>query len=244
MSRFKFGELQVDVNRLGPDTERPHLEAYTVRLSAPDKESWIESRVVSKPKIRSSGSDFFLAAAMLSNLQMAAGDPKFWATTTRLLGAISPEEIQATIKMAKKLEPYLDRANDEVAKRFQLYSEHWEGGIGPMELGIARHLQLPEHIGLPEEAADFFAYLYLVDRTAFHPDDDFNTYVDRTGKRTYTVEEAELRNALMMEAIQAVEAEDLDIYELALWVQGLIESNEELAKDAPKWLIKQSETWV
>jgi hypothetical protein len=245
MSRFKFGEIQADVNRLGPVAESPHLEAYSVRLSAPDKASWIESRVESTAKVRSSGSDFLLAALLLAELESAARDPGRWAfLKQQTVRNISSEELRATIEMAQRLEPYLEQAVLAAHDRYELYSEHREGGIGPLEMGIARQLQLPEHIGLPEEVADFFAYLYLVDRTAFHPDDDFNTYVDRSGKRTYSEEEAELRNNLMFEAFQAVDVEGIDIYELGLWVQGLINGDEELSKDAPAWLVKQSKTWV
>lgn len=244
MSRFRFGEIQADVNRQGPVAESPHLEAYIVRLSAPDKESWIESQVVTSPRPRSSGSDFEMAAHVLALMKFAADDPKLYTIQMRQIGRVSPEEIAATILMAQHLDPYLEKAVLDAHDRYSLYSEYREGGIGPLEMGIARSLQLPEHIGLPEEIADFFAYLYIVDRTSFHPDDDFNTYVDRTGKRAYSVPEAELRNSLMVEAFQAADAAEIDIYELGLWIQGLIEDNEELAKGAPKWLVKQSESWV
>lgn len=244
MSRFRFGEIRADVNRQGPVAESPHLEAYTVRLSAPDKESWIESQVVTSPRPRSSGSDFEMAAHVLALMKFAADDPKLYTIRMRQIGRVSPEEIAATIEMARHLDPYLEKAVLDAHDRYGLYSEYREGGIGPLEMGIARLLQLPEHIGVQEEIADFFAYLYLVDKTAFHPDDDFNTYVDRAGKRTFSVPEAELRNNLMFEAFQAADAEEIDIYELGLWVQGLIYGNEELAKDAPNWLVKQSESWI
>jgi hypothetical protein len=83
-----------------------------------------------------------------------------------------------------------------------------------------------------------------VDKTSFHPDDDFHGYVTGEGKRAYSVPEAELRNVLMLEAFEAADAAEIDIYELGLWVQGLVQGDEELAKDAPDWLVKLSETWV
>ncbi len=83
MSRFKFGEIRADVNRLGPVPENPQLEVYSVRLTAPESDTWIESQIVSTGKVRSAGSDFFLAAVMLANLEMAARDPKLWAISTR-----------------------------------------------------------------------------------------------------------------------------------------------------------------
>jgi hypothetical protein len=244
MSRFKFGDLRVDVNRLGPVPENPQLEAYSVKVTVPKSDDWIESRIVSQANVRSSGSDFFLAAVMLANLEMAARDPKLWAIATKAIRDISPEEIQATVAIAQRLAPYLAEANREAYKRFPLYQEHREGKIGPLEMGIARHLQLPEHIGNKEEIAQFFAYLYIVDHTDFHPDEDFSTFSDREGNPAYTEDQANLRNALMVEALQAADAEHLDLSEVALWVQGLIFDNEELTADAPKWLRKLSKEWI
>jgi hypothetical protein len=91
MSRFRFGEIQADVNRLGPVAESPHLEAYSVRLSAPDKASWIESQVVGSPRPRSSGSDFEMAAHVLALMKFAADDPKLYTIQMRKIGRVSPE---------------------------------------------------------------------------------------------------------------------------------------------------------
>jgi hypothetical protein len=244
MSRFKFGEIQADVSRLGPVAESPHLEAYTVRLSAPDEESWIESQVVTSPRPRSSGSDFEMAAHTLALMKFAADDPKLYTIKMRQMGRVSPEEIAATIEMARHLDPYLEKAVLDAHDRYDLYSEYREGSIGPPELGIARIIQLPEHIGLPEEVADFFAYLYLVDRVDLHPDTPFRKYVDRKGKRVFSESEASLRDSLMVEAFQAADAGEVDIYDLGLWVQGLIFGDERLSKDAPSWLVEQSKTWA
>lgn len=242
MAKFKFGEIRADVNRLGPMPENPQLDVYSVRLTAPNSEDWIESRIIQEQKPRSAGSDFFLAAVMLSNMEVAARVPELWATTTQRLREVSPEEIAATLEMAKRLEPYLEEAGREAHDRFQLYGEHWESGVGPLELGISRPLQLPKRIRTKEDIANFFAYLLWVEGTSLDPDEDFNMFVDRTGAPTYTTEEGHERNRLMAEAWDVARKEKLNIYDLSIWVNTIFDNAN--VRKVPKWMIDLSSNWI
>lgn len=126
---------------------------------------------------------------------------------------------------------------------------------GGAAMGAARPGRaLPGAVESLEDAVDFFAYLYEVDRLSFHPDDRFYReetrkvgYVDREGRPSYTVAEARLRDRLMAEAWDATGREGVDIYALAMWVawqlghwdqpEGLPEELEGRAQDAiKKWL--------
>lgn len=244
MSTFRFGEIKVDVHRTGPDPLSPNLDFYAIKISHQDV--FMESLMPFPKSARSAGTDFAIAMNALLYLVPIARNPERWADVMRQEGRISQEEIDATIDVAQALSPYLESAVDTAFQRQQMYTEHYERGVGPLEMGIARKLELPEHIGNKEEIAQFFAYLYLVDRSSFHPDEDFNTFVDRDGRPAYTPEQAELRNALMLEAIQAAEAEGLDIYEIAIWVGALTGANydPENEKSAPKWIKALSKEWV
>lgn len=246
MSTFKFGEIKVEVHRMGPDPLHPHSDFYAVKVSHDD--TWMES-MLERPKAnRTAGSDFEIAAEVVSNLYLIATEPGAWAAEAQKVGRASQEEIDATIAVADNLRPYLNEAIRSTRGKFDLFSEHFEAGVGPYDpsMGISRKLELPEHIGNKQEIAQFFAYLYLVDRTSFHPDDDFSTYVDREGLPAFTPEEAERRNALMLEAIQAADAEGLDIYELGLWVGAVIGANDDPENEAsaPKWIKDLSKEWV
>lgn len=246
MGSFKFGQIRADVNRLGPVPEKPRFDLYGIKLSV-DEDTWIESQMARpNDQPRSSGSDFEMAAFMLATMKFAADDPKLYYIRMVKFGQVSPEEILATVELAKRLEPYLEEAVKDAHDRYSLYSEHREGRPGPLEMGIARPLQLPEHIGLKEEIAEFFAYLYLVDKTSFHPDEDFESYVDKDGKPAYSPEEAKARNILMTEAFQAAEAEGLDLYEVALWVGALAGVNDDPENEAqaPDWIKALSNTWI
>jgi len=246
VSTFRFGEIKVEVHRMGPDPLHPHSDFYAVKVSHDD--TWMES-MLEKPKAnRTAGSDFEIASEFLSNFYIIASEPGAWAQQMQEVGRASQEEIDATIAVANNLRPYLNEAIRSTRGKFDLFSEHFEAGVGPYDpsMGIARKLELPEHIGNKEEIAQFFAYLYLVDRSSFHPDEDFTTFVDREGRPAYTPEQAERRNALMLEAIQAADAEGLDIYELALWVGAVTGANDDPDNEdsAPKWIKVLSKEWV
>lgn len=59
---------------------------------------------------------------------------------------------------------------------------------------------------------------------SFHPDDDFNDYINFTNNQpSYTKEEADVRNELMNECFDVCEKEGLDIYEIMM-AELLIES--------------------
>ena len=103
---------------------------------------------------------------------------------------------------------------------------------------------LPETIESPSDILEFFGFLTRVDGTAFHPDDRFwdedteqVRYVDRSGNPAYTPEQAQLRDRLMAEAFEVAAREDLDIYELGLWV-----TTDDLS-DAPAWVLEVIESW-
>lgn len=246
MSRFIIGQIRADVNRGEGDL-------YTVRLTHPeDPEIWIENRNKSHRPYRTALSDLELAALAIAHLKKAVEDPDRWQADLMLkVGHVSPQEVEATIEMAERLAPYFDDAMLDVANRMEVFSEHFEKGVESYnpELGIARILQLPEHIGSKEDIANFFAYLVIVDRTSYHPDDNFDEYVGPGGDRAFSVSEAAERNALMVEAFQAAEVEGVDLYEIGVWVNALTGSfndpnDDENAKDAPKWLKQLSKTWV
>lgn len=114
--------------------------------------------------------------------------------------------------------------------------------------------RFPRSVRTREDIVDFFAHLYLVDRTSFHPDDRFYdeergevAYVDRSGRPTYTTDEARLRDRLMAEAWDVAEAEGLDIYEIGLWTGALVGAGgepETAEGPAPAWLRRALAPWV
>jgi hypothetical protein len=240
LSVFKFGEIRVDVHRTGPDPLSPNSDFYAIKISHDD--AFVESLSEQPKANRTAGSDFSIAAEALSGMYVTAVNPEGWAAEMQSRGLMSQEEIDAVAHVSQALRPYMNEAMESTRGRFEMYQEHYEGRVGPLELGISRKLELPEHVGSREELAEFFAYLYLVDHASFHPDDDFRTYVDREGRATYTPAQAEARNILMLEALQAADAADLDIYEMALWVGALINNDNEA--QAPAWLKALSNTWV
>ena len=64
-----------------------------------------------------------------------------------------------------------------------------------------------------------FAKQLIAEGVSFHPDDDFNDYVNfRENKQCYTKEEADLRNELMNDCFMVCENEGIDIYSLMLEV--------------------------
>jgi hypothetical protein len=64
-----------------------------------------------------------------------------------------------------------------------------------------------------------FAKQLNAEEISFHPDDDFNDYVNiKTNKPCYTTEEAEIRNNLMNECFNICDKEGVDIYEIMMEV--------------------------
>jgi hypothetical protein len=60
-----------------------------------------------------------------------------------------------------------------------------------------------------------FANQLIQEGTSFHPDDDFNDYVNfTTHEPSYTKEEADFRNRLMSECFDVCEKSGDDIYEV------------------------------
>lgn len=69
-----------------------------------------------------------------------------------------------------------------------------------------------------------FAKQLIAEGVSFHPDDDFNDYVNfKENKPTYIKEEADLRNDLMSKCFEVCEKEGVDIYDVTLEV-SLIET--------------------
>lgn len=58
-----------------------------------------------------------------------------------------------------------------------------------------------------------FAEHLVKESVNFHPDDDFNDYINLESKqKTYTKKEANFRNKLMSESFEVCERSDVDIY--------------------------------
>lgn len=244
MSRFKFGDIVATIERLGSVQTDPGHDQYTVRLDHPDGASWIETRMEVPKAPRTVATDYRLAFNMIGKLKGAVDEPQRWMREVSKGGEISREEILATLEMAQKFDPYFEDAIDAAMDRAYLYSEYFEPR---KRLGIARPLHLPNKIRTKEELANFFAYLYREENLSFHPDEDFNTYVDSgTGAPSYTMEEAHDRNRLMAEAFETADREKLDIYEVGLWVGALLQvvGSDEDVSDVPEWLRKLAETWI
>jgi hypothetical protein len=68
-----------------------------------------------------------------------------------------------------------------------------------------------------KDVYNFFSYLHNQKKTAFHPDDDFFDYVNlETGEPAFTAEEAEHYNKVMDDAVVFCNANDIDIYGIAI----------------------------
>jgi len=74
------------------------------------------------------------------------------------------------------------------------------------------------------EDVKIFAKQIISEGVSFHPDDDFNDYVNfKTNEPCYTKEQAEVRNGLMDKCFEVSEKEGTDIYSVMLEV-SLIET--------------------
>ena len=67
------------------------------------------------------------------------------------------------------------------------------------------------------EDVKHFAKQLRAERLSFHPDDDFNDYVNFTNDVPYnSKEDAEFKNKLMNECFDVCKSEGLDIYEIMM----------------------------
>lgn len=247
MSTFRFADLRADVERLNPDPLLPDMDIYVVRISSPDRDAWVEQKMATRKKNRTVATDFDMAWGVIGGLDQAARYPDRWRKILREMTEQSDEEIESTLQVAERLAPYLTEALESGTQRFAMYQEAREGGVGPYDpsMGIARRMEMPEVIRTKEDMAMFFAYLYIVEKTAFHPDDRFSEYVDGDGNRAYTRNEAATRQRLMNQSWKVAEKNRLDIYEMALWVGSLVGAGDpENTFSAPAWLKSLSNTWL
>lgn len=66
-----------------------------------------------------------------------------------------------------------------------------------------------------------FAKDLIADECVFHPDDNFNDFVDlETKSKSFTTEEADLRNYLMSQCLAVCEKQQVDIYG-TMFIQNL-----------------------
>ena len=78
------------------------------------------------------------------------------------------------------------------------------------------------NIKLPEDVAKFFFWLVFDCRINFHPDDDFEQYINtETKELTFSDDEAKYYNYTMSECFAVCKEYDRDIYKIALNVIGL-----------------------
>ncbi len=62
-----------------------------------------------------------------------------------------------------------------------------------------------------------FAKELIAEGLNFHPDDDFNDYVNiESNQPTYNEEEADIRNILMNKCFKVCEENEIDIYEVMM----------------------------
>lgn len=62
-----------------------------------------------------------------------------------------------------------------------------------------------------------FAKQIIEEGVSFHPDDNFNDYVNlKTNKPSYTAKEAEIRNSLMNECFNVCDKAGVDIYDIMM----------------------------
>ena len=71
-----------------------------------------------------------------------------------------------------------------------------------------------------EDVIRFFKYLKEERKVIFHPDDDFESYVNiETLEPTFTPEECKEYNDAMLQCFDVCEAEGVDIYLIGLEIQ-------------------------
>ena len=68
-----------------------------------------------------------------------------------------------------------------------------------------------------DDVKAFAKHLVQVENLSFHPDDDFNDYINlETQKASYSEEDARLRNKLMKDCFIVCEKNNVEIYEILL----------------------------
>ena len=86
-----------------------------------------------------------------------------------------------------------------------------------------RLFPMPQQIITMRDVRAFYARCIVHERLglAFHPDEDFKSYVDRDGARWYCDEDAELRNNLMEQVFEFLREDIEKIYILGmdLWTE-------------------------
>jgi hypothetical protein len=70
-----------------------------------------------------------------------------------------------------------------------------------------------------EDVKQFFRDVHKMYLAEFHPDDDFKDFTDEQGNRSFTEEQAEHLNKIMINCFQFCDDNDLDIYDIASAVQ-------------------------
>lgn len=74
-------------------------------------------------------------------------------------------------------------------------------------------LWMPRQISDAEDVRRFFRWLLWAQDLNFHPDNNFNDYIEyKTGERVYSKRDAERLNTLMRQAFRAVP----DVYQIAM----------------------------
>jgi len=64
-----------------------------------------------------------------------------------------------------------------------------------------------------KDVEEFFEHLYEKESLSFHPDDDFEGYINgKTGEPSYTKEEAHERDTLMESCFVVCDQNNVDIY--------------------------------
>lgn len=77
-----------------------------------------------------------------------------------------------------------------------------------------------------------FVEMQIADGLTFHPDDDFNDYINiNTGKPTYSRVEADLRNRLVNECFEVCEESGIDFYAMGMEIYIEKTGLSELYKD-------------
>jgi hypothetical protein len=90
---------------------------------------------------------------------------------------------------------------------------------------------LPKTISSGMDVWSFFNFLHNVDGVAFHPEQDFNEYINsKTGKPTYTPEEEKKRNDLMGLCRKVCATLGIDIFTI-----GMEAIRENLGMDISKY---------
>ena len=90
-------------------------------------------------------------------------------------------------------------------------------------------VECPTKIETVDDAKQFFRYLYMRD-VCFHPDDDFNEYVNhRSGVKSFSAGDCERFNGLMASTFDVCDPYDIGLQvaaEFGLWTPEEEEDND------------------